>query len=178
MQQIRLCGSGGQGIVAAGTILAQAAFRDKKFIAFSTSYGSVVRGGITKSNLVFSDTLIDFPLVTQIDLLIAMLQDAYQESLSSVKGDGVVVLDSSMVKSIPASSGKCYNIPATDTVIRELNSEMVANITLLAAANAISHLVSEPSLRESVKENVPPKFVELNLKAMQLGMDLAKMVRV
>jgi len=178
MQQIRLCGLGGQGIVVAGSILAQAGFRDKKSVALSSGYGSQVRGGITTSDLVFSDGFIDFPLVTRVDLLVSMLQEAYQDSLPLVKKEGIVVLDSSLVKATPSSAAKHYNIPATETVIRELNSEMAANIALLAAANFIGQLVSEASLEEAVKNSVSPRFVELNLRAVKVGLDLAQEVAV
>lgn len=176
MKQIRLCGLGGQGIVVAGGILAQAAIRDQKIVALSSGYGSQVRGGISKSDLIFSDAFIDFPMVTQIDLLIAMLQEAYQESLPLVKREGMIVLDGTLVKASPTSSAQYYSIPATETAIREVNNEMAANIVLLAAANFIAQLVSQASLEGSIKNNVSPRFVELNLKAMQLGLDLAKKV--
>lgn len=178
MTQIRLCGLAGQGIVVAGGILAQAAIREQKIVALSSGYGSQVRGGISKSDLIFSDAFIDFPMVTQIDLLIAMLPEAYQESLPLVRREGMIVLDGTLVKASPTSSAQYYSIPATETAIRELNSEMAANIVLLAAGNSIAQLVSEASLKESIKNNVSPRFLELNLKAMQLGLDLAKMVGV
>ena len=88
MQQIRLCGLGGQGIVTAGAILAQAAFYDNRSVSLSSGYGSQVRGGITRSDLIFSESFIDFPMVTEIDLLIAMLQEALQESLPLLKANG------------------------------------------------------------------------------------------
>jgi 2-oxoglutarate ferredoxin oxidoreductase subunit gamma len=174
MQQIRLCGFGGQGIVVAGAILAQAAFLDNKFVALSSAYGSQVRGGITKSDLVFSDAFIDFPLPTEIDFLITMLQAAYEESFPFVKKDGFVILDGTLVKTCSTSPVRQYSIPATEAVVRELKNEMAANIVLLAAANSIVQLVSEASLKEAIKKNVSSHFAELNLKAMQLGLNLAK----
>jgi 2-oxoglutarate ferredoxin oxidoreductase subunit gamma len=174
MRQIRLCGFGGQGIVVAGAILGQAAFLDKKFVALSSGYGSQVRGGTTKSDLVFSHAFVDFPLPTEIDFLIAMLQAAYQESLPLVRKDGIIILDRTLVKASPTSPARVYSIPATETVARKLKNEMAANIALLAAANSIGQLVSEASLREAIKKTVSPNFAELNLKAMQVGLELAK----
>jgi 2-oxoglutarate ferredoxin oxidoreductase subunit gamma len=170
MQQIRLCGLGGQGIVMAGAILAQAAFYDNKSVSLSSGYGSQVRGGMTRSDLIFSETFIDFPMVTEIDLLIVMLQEALPESLPLLKGNGRVVVDDSLVKIDPASRAKYLGIPATEMAIRELKSEMVANIVLLAAANAVGQLVAENSMQKAIRTLVSPAFVELNLKAMQLGL--------
>jgi 2-oxoglutarate ferredoxin oxidoreductase subunit gamma len=174
MKQIRLCGLGGQGIVLAGTILAHAAFLDRKFVALSSGYASQVRGGITKSDLIISDSFINFPLVTRIDLLIAMLDEAYQESLPELNQEAKVVLDGTMVKLDPSSPAKHYQVPATEIVVKQLKNEMAANIVLLAAANSICKIVSEASLEAAIKKNVSPRFLELNLRAMQTGMDLAK----
>ena len=170
MQQIRLCGLGGQGIVMAGAILAQAAFYDKKSVSLSSGYGSQVRGGMTRSDLIFSEAFIDFPMVTEIDLLIAMLQEALQESLPLLKGNGRIVVDDSLVKVDSSSPANYLSIPATEIAIRELNNEMAANIVLLSAANAVGQLVREDSLQKAIRTLVPPPLVELNLKAMQLGL--------
>lgn len=178
MQQIRICGLGGQGIVMAGAILAQAAFYDNKSVSLSSGYGSQVRGGITKSDLVFSETFIDFPMVTEIDLLIVMLQEALPESLPLLKGNGMVILDDSLVKVDSTSRAKYLSIPATEIAIRDLNSEMVSNIVLLAAANAVGQLVAENSLKKAIMTLIPPPFVELNLKAMQLGLHQAERVGI
>lgn len=176
MKQIRLCGLGGQGIVMAGAILAHAAFLDKKFVGLSSGYSSQVRGGVTISDLVFSDTFIDFPLVTEINILLAMLQEGYQESLPLVNKEGIIILDGTKVRAIPDSSIKHYTLPATETAIKELKSEMAANIILLAAANSILNIVSEASLKEGIKSNITPRFIKLNIEAMRIGLDLVKKV--
>ncbi len=170
MQRIRLCGLGGQGIVMAGAILAQAAFYDNKSVSLSSGYGSQVRGGITKSDLIFSEAFIDFPMVTEIDLLIAMLQEALQESLPLLTGSGRVVVDDSLVKVDSALRAETLAVPATEIAIRELKNEMAANIVLLSAANAAGKLVTEESLQRAIKTLVPPPLIDLNLKAMKLGL--------
>ncbi len=170
MRQIRLCGLGGQGIVMAGAILARAAFYDNKSVSLSSGYGSQVRGGITKSDLIFSETFIDFPMVTEIDLLIAMLQDALEESLPLLKEKGMVVVDDSLVKVESLPPTKFLKIPATEIATRQLNNEMVANMVLLSAANSNIQLVTENSLQKAIQTFVSPPLVDLNLKAMQLGL--------
>jgi 2-oxoglutarate ferredoxin oxidoreductase subunit gamma len=174
MIQIRLCGLGGQGLVVAGEMLARAAFQEKKAVSLTSSYGSQVRGGITRSDLVLSDGFIDFPMVTQIDFMITMLQTAYQESLPQMKTGGKVFFDSTLVKPAPGSPGRMYPLPATDIAVKELQSEMAANIILLAAANSISQFVSEASLEEAIRRGVPARFLDLNIKAVHLGLDWAR----
>ncbi len=161
-------------MVVAGEILAYAAFQEKKTVSLSSGYGSQVRGGVTRSDLVIADGFIDFPMVTHIDFLITMLQEAYRDSLPLVKGDGKIVLDSVLVKPLPDSPVKCYGIPATDMAVRELKSEMAANVILLSAADYIGHFVAEDALEESIRKTVSSRFVELNLKAMRLGLDWAR----
>jgi len=178
MQQIRLCGSGGQGIVVAGRILAEAAIRDKRFVSLTASYGSAMRGGISKSDMVLADSFIDFPMVTEIDLLVSMLEAAYQESLPMMKENGLIILDDTLMSPSAASSIKHYSIPARKMAIQELNSEMAANIVLLAATNSIGRLVSKSSLEESIKSTISSRFVEINLQALELGFDLAKNITI
>lgn len=174
MQQIRVCGSGGQGIVIAGRLLAEAAIKDRKSVSLSVGYGSAVRGGISQSDVVFSDSFIDFPMIIQIDLLICMFEEAYIASLSKVKENGIIVLDDTLVKPRVNSQAKHWSIPATETAIKILKNQMAANIILLAAANYITQLVSVTSLENSIRSTVSSKFVEPNLQAMHLGVDLAQ----
>ena len=91
-----------------------------------------------------------------------------------VRATGLIVLDDTLVKPNPTSSIKHYTVPATEKAIKELKSQMAANIILLAATNSIGQLVSRTSLEESIKSTVPPRFVELNLRALQIGFDLAE----
>lgn len=174
MQQIRFCGFAGQGIVIAARILGEAAFQDKKNISLSTKHGSQVRGGVSKSDLIISDNFIDFPMITEVDFLISMEQEAYEESLFTVKKDGRIITDSSMVKAVPTSPLKHYSVAATEMSIQKLKSVMVGNIVLLAYANAIGQFVSKASLEKSIKNVAASRFVQINLNAMELGLDLAE----
>ena len=174
MKQIRLCGLGGQGIVAAGKILAQAAIGDKKIVSLTSGYGSAVRGGISRSDLIISDRFNDFPMITEIDILVSMVQEAYEKSYPMVKEDGMIFLDNSLIKARDTSSIKHFGIPAIEIAIKELNSEMAGNILLLGFANSVGQIVSETSLEESIKNTVSSRFVEVNLRALQLGLDLAR----
>jgi len=175
MQQVRFTGFGGQGIVVAGEILARAANLENKTVSLFSSYGSQVRGGIAISDLIISSSFIDCPLVDEIDFLVVMLQDAFKESISLVKKEGKIVLDSTLVKADSLlSSINYYSIPATEIALQELKSEMTANIILLSAANYIGKFVKTASLIESIKENFSPRFVELNLKGVEIGLKLAQ----
>ena len=91
-----------------------------------------------------------------------------------VKEDGMIFLDNSLIKTGDTSSIKHFDIPAIEIAIKELNSEMAGNILLLGFANSVGQIVSETSLEESIKNTVSSRFFEVNLRALQLGLDLAR----
>jgi 2-oxoglutarate ferredoxin oxidoreductase subunit gamma len=174
VRQVRICGTAGQGIVMSGKILSEAAVFEKKFASQTTGYGSAMRGGIVSSDVILSDAFIDFPMITEIDLLVSMSEKAHHDSLPLVKKNGIIIVDEVLVKSSPGSLINYYSIPATERAIEVLKSEMVANIILLAATNSIAQLVSTFSLEKSIKSAVPPRFIELNLRALQVGLSISE----
>ncbi|HNT05937.1 MAG TPA: 2-oxoacid:acceptor oxidoreductase family protein, partial [Anaerolineae bacterium] len=100
--EVELAGEGGQGVVLAAIILADAAATyDGRFVAQSASYGPEARGGLTRSEVVISDQEIDYPKVVRPDLLVAMNQDACDKYASRLKPDGVLVVDSTHVSIAP-----------------------------------------------------------------------------
>ena len=96
--EIRLSGSGGQGLVLAGIILAEAAgIYEGKNVVQTVSYGPAARGGTSRADVVISDQEIDYPKAMGVDILLAMTQMASDESISDLKPSGVLVVDSQLV---------------------------------------------------------------------------------
>jgi 2-oxoglutarate ferredoxin oxidoreductase subunit gamma len=174
IKQAILCGSGGQGIVLAGAILGQAAFNDGKWVSSAGSYGAAARGGACRAEVVISEMPIIFPYVIAADTFIAMYQTAYDKYIGRVKpGGGVVIYDEEFVPE--EMKGLRYvGIPATRTAIEELNSGMVANVIILSAAVEITDVVGKEQLECAIREVIPEKLRELNLKAMDIGIRLGK----
>jgi len=79
--EIRIAGSGGQGIVLAGIILAKAAILDGRYVVQSQRYGPEMRGGKSISEVIVSDMGIDYPRVLKLDLLIALTQAACDQNI-------------------------------------------------------------------------------------------------
>ena len=172
IRQVILCGSGGQGIVLAGTILGQAAFNDGKWVSSTDSYGAAARGGACRAEVVISERPIIFPYVVAADTLIAMCQTAYDRYVGRVKpGEGVVVYDERFVPG-EMKGLKYVGIPATRTAIEELNNGMAANVVILSAAVEMTEVVSKKQLESAIKEVIPERLRELNLKAMNIGFRL------
>lgn len=175
VRQVMLCGFGGQGIVLGGTLLGYAAFNDGKWVSGTSSYGPAARGGECASEVVISDRPVTFPHTIEVDLMIAMYQAAYDKYVGKVKpGTGMVIFDEQFVSPREDSSLKHIGVPATHIAEKELDSSMVANIVALAAAIEISRAVTRDAFTSAMKEHLPARFMELNLKAASLGFQLGQ----
>ncbi|HDL90300.1 MAG TPA: 2-oxoacid:ferredoxin oxidoreductase subunit gamma [Thermodesulforhabdus norvegica] len=171
--EVRLSGSGGQGLILAGVILAEAAgVYDGKYVCQTQSYGPEARGGASRSEVVISDEEIDYPKAIKPDVLLAMSQKACDSYFFDLKPGGVLIVDSTFVKQLPTT--RAISLPLTATVRRELHSEMVANVVALGALVTITGVVSLKSLEAALMGRVPPGTEELNRKALELGIELAK----
>lgn len=173
MRQIRFSGFGGQGIILMGEILGEAASMDGREVSQSAVYGAEARGSSCRSEVIVSEKWIDFPKVDAIDILVAMSQDGYEQSLPLVREDGKIYYDPLLVKPKKTHSAKHVPVEATRTAREVLKNPLVANIVMLAAVVELEDLVSEEALRESVKKNVPSAFTNINIEAAMEGKRLA-----
>jgi 2-oxoglutarate ferredoxin oxidoreductase subunit gamma len=166
--EIRLSGSGGQGLILAGIILAEAAgVYDGKYVAQTQSYGPEARGGASKAEVVISDEEIDYPMATRPDLLLAMNQSACDAYYYDLKPEGMLVVDSTFVTSTPTT--KAVRIPFTQLARQEFGREVVANIVALGALATLTKVVSPEALETAVLSRVPAGTEELNRRALKLG---------
>jgi 2-oxoglutarate ferredoxin oxidoreductase subunit gamma len=172
-QELRLAGLGGQGIILAGIIMAEAAgIYDGKFVAQTQAYGAAARGGFSRSDIVISDEEINYPKARELDMLLAMSQDAYEENLQYLRPEGILIVDSTYVSEI--AEQYVYSIPFTRIARETFRRENVANIISLGAISQISPYISEQAVATAVEKRVPPRFLELNKKAFQAGKDAAR----
>lgn len=169
--EIRLSGSGGQGLILAGIILAEAALDDGKNAVQSQSYGPEARGGASKAEVIISNDDINYPKVKECDILLALTQVALNKYISTLKKDGTLIIDSSLQIS-NRDDIKVISVPILETATEELQKPMVANIVALGVLNKLAKLVSEKSLEEAVLSRVPRGTEELNQKALLKGYEL------
>lgn len=171
--EVRLSGSGGQGLIIAGVILAEAAaIYDGKFVCQTQSYGPEARGGASKAEVVISDEIIDYPKAIKPDILLAMSQKACDSYFFDLKSSGSLIVDSTFVKQAPTSMAVA--IPFTQIARNTVGKEMVANIVALGSLAVLTKVVSLKSLEAALLNRVPPKTKELNLKALEAGIEAAK----
>jgi 2-oxoglutarate ferredoxin oxidoreductase subunit gamma len=170
--EIRLSGSGGQGLILMGIILAEAiGIYDGKYVAQTQSYGPETRGGSSKSEVIVSDEEIDYPKTMKLDLLLAMNQKSYDEFYSDLKSDGTLIVDSTFVTQIPTP--KAYRIPFTRIAREKFKKEVVANIIALGALSQLSSIVSPKAIEAAVLTRVPKGTETLNRSALKTGMNAA-----
>ncbi|HVN97745.1 MAG TPA: 2-oxoacid:acceptor oxidoreductase family protein [Syntrophorhabdaceae bacterium] len=173
---IRLSGSGGQGIILMGIILAEAVgIYDGKYVAQTQSYGPEARGGSSKAEVVISDGEIDYPKALRLDLLLAMNQKACDDYYMDLKADGILIVDSTLVKQVPVS--KAYQIPFTRLAREKFKREMVANIVALGALSRLTPVVSMRAIESAVLARVPKGTEQLNRDALRTGMTIAAKIK-
>ena len=176
MIQVRFAGLGGQGIILMGEILGEAAVMEKKYVGQTSSYGAEARGSACKTDVVISDSWIDYPEVTEADVLACMSQGTYEQHKVKINpSKGMIFMDPQLVKPDPSLSLIHIPVPATEKALQELGNRMVANMVLLGAVVKAVGLVGEESLLRALSNRVPPSLLELNQKALALGLNLGKM---
>jgi len=171
--EIRLSGEGGQGIVLAGVILAEAAaIYDGKNATQTQVYGPESRGGASKAEVIISDEEIDYPKAMTVDLLLALTQAAADKYGREVRSSGIVILDSSKVVAPPRGSFAVHLLPIIETAKEAVGKAMVANIVSLGAIVGLSKVVSRQSIERAILARVPKGTEELNRRALEAGFAL------
>ena len=171
--EIRLSGSGGQGLILIGIILAEAiGIYDGKFVAQTQSYGPEARGGSSKSEVIVSDEEIDYPKAIKLDFLLAMNQKSCDEFYPDLKPEGLLIVDSTFVTQVPTP--KAFQIPFTRIAREKFNREVVANIIALGALSQLTPIVSAKAVESAVLARVPKGTEKLNRDACRAGMNAAK----
>lgn len=171
--EIRLAGSGGQGLILGMHILFRALGLDGRAAAQSQSYEPTSRGGFCFSDVIASDDPADYPLATGLDMMAALSQIGLDRSLAALKPGGLLVVDERLVPAPPRSGFDLHVLPLAARAAA-LGSPRVANIVALSALVGLSGVVSRARLEEAVRLETPQKFADLNLAATAEGFALAK----
>ncbi len=167
-KDIRICGKGGQGIMLSGFVLGKAAsvYHDLKAVQMQ-SYGPEARGGAARSEVILSDEEIGYCGLYQCSYMMVLSQEAFDKYSDDLNEDSVIVLDPDLVSNADVE-GEKVPVPATQ-IAEDLGNKIVANIVMLGAFNEAAELVPDEALEKSVKDNVPDRFIDLNMKALEKG---------
>lgn len=168
--EVRLAGAGGQGLLLAGLILAEAAvLYDHKQACQTQSYGPEARGGASKSEVIIDDESIDYPKVIAADVLLALSQEACDEYYHDLKRDGVLIVDSVHVRRVPTN--RAFSLPITEIAKEKTGRTITANIVGLGVLAGLTDVVSKEALQKAVAERAPEGTAEINLEALAAGLE-------
>jgi 2-oxoglutarate ferredoxin oxidoreductase subunit gamma len=172
--EIRLAGTGGQGLITGTIILAEAGIFEDKFVAQSQSYGPEARGGMCKGEVIISDDKIGFTKVTKPTFVMALSQLSFKEYCQNVDEDCFVLVDESI--EVPASYNhkKFLKLPILETARVTVGKMQTVNIVSIGAINAILNISSYENIKKAVLMHVPKGTEDLNLKALEEGAKLVK----
>lgn len=167
-EKFRISGSGGQGVITLGIILAEAAIQDGKLAVQSQSYGPEARGGASKCEVIISDEEIFYPKIIIPEVLISMSQKAADKYGDEIEENGIIIIDSSMVENFVNDKAKIYNLPITQIAREEFGSPLYANVLMLGALVGITEVVSLDIMKEAIQTRLSRGY-ETNLKAFERG---------
>ena len=171
-QEIRLQGLGGQGIISAGFLIGAAVtLQEHREAVMTEDYSPYITGGWSRADLVISDEPIDYPLVKQPNILVALSQDGFDSNWNLTAPDATIITEKSMVQVNSSTGRKLYPVPAL-SVAEELKRRVVANIVVLGFLAEKTKVVNRDSLLKAVL-NRYPKTADLNRKAFSRGAELA-----
>jgi len=171
---VRVAGFGGQGVITLGYVLAKAASLHDGLNALMTqSYGPEARGGSCRSDVIISEAPIDYPKTGAVDALVALSLESYNSFNGSVKEGGVIIYENGLIEVKRKRKGISYHgIPALMTA-KNIGNSLAANMVMLGAVQAITGQVTLEGLRDSINDRFP-RFVELNIKALEEGFRLGE----
>ncbi|GLI19173.1 2-oxoglutarate ferredoxin oxidoreductase subunit gamma [Tepidanaerobacter syntrophicus] len=171
--EIRLSGSGGQGLILAGIILAEAAILDGKNAVQTQSYGPEARGGASKAEVIISDEEIYYPKVSNPDVFLALTEEAMTKYANDVKENGLLIIDSTMKP--PKDFLNVLSVPILETAQIKVGRIIVANIVALGVLTEATGAVSREAIEKAVLDRVPKGTEKINKTALQEGFQLIKL---
>ncbi len=173
-REFRLSGSGGQGLILAAIILAEASASEGGHVVQTQSYGPEARGGASKAEVITDEEEICYPKVGTPDFVLAMSESSYKKYGSDYKDDGILLVDSTFVREVEDNGKRVILLPITKYAREKLGKEIVANIVALGVINGLTKAVSNESLKKAVLSRAPKGTEEINTRALELGLDLAR----
>ena len=171
-QGVRVAGFGGQGIVSAGVLLAQAGLMDGKAVSWYPSYGPEMRGGTANCSVVISGTEVFTPVVSAPDTAIVMNEPALAKFEPMLKKDGLLIINSSLIKTKPKRSDIRVVYVDCNGIAEKAGSLKAATLVALGAFAGITGAISIASIEGAMKKvfkRAKQEALEINRKALEEG---------
>lgn len=175
-QGIRIAGFGGQGVISAGILLAQAGVEDKKNASWLPSYGPEMRGGTANCSVVVTDGEVYTPIVSAPNTVIVMNEPSLPKFEPMLKKGGLLILNSSLINSRPTRTDITTVCVPCNELAKQVGMDRVANLVALGAFIKLTGAVTLESVADAMKKvykRAKPEMLEINRKALQAGFDAA-----
>jgi 2-oxoglutarate ferredoxin oxidoreductase subunit gamma len=173
--EVRIAGIGGQGVILAGVILAEAAVGDGMNAVQTQSYGPEARGGASRSEVIIADEEIHYPQVLEADIMLCMSQEACDRYSGRLRKGGLLILDADQVTRAPTT--RAVRVSMTKTSEDVTGKQLSANMVGLAILAGLTGIVSRASLEKAVCAKAPRGTADMNRKALAAGYDIAKKIK-
>jgi 2-oxoglutarate ferredoxin oxidoreductase subunit gamma len=171
--EIRLAGEGGQGMILAGIILAEAAaIYDGKNAIQTQSYGPEARGGASKAEVILGDGEIDYPKVISADVLVVMSQEACDKYASALKKNGLLIVDEEKVGRVPTS--RAVKAPITRLALQATGKTITSNVVALGVLVGLTQVVTREAIEKAVTDRAPKGTEDMNRAALAAGFAAAE----
>ena len=174
--ELRLAGSGGQGVILASVILAEAAVQSGKYTAQSQSYGPEARGGSCKAETLISDDPIGFTKVQQPTFLMALTQKALDTYTRALPENCLVLVDEGLTVPENLNGHRVLRLPILRTAKETVGRAQTANVLAVGCINALLGITDMETLKKAASLHIPRGTEEINLKALAEGVKLASAV--
>lgn len=173
--RLLLSGSGGQGVITMGILLAETAALQAGLNAIqSQSYGPEARGGATRCDVLISDKPICYPKVQQANVMVCLTQEALNRYLQYLTPGGILITDQHYVKPPARIDAELYSLPMHAQVMDVIGKAQVFNICVLGALLQITGVVKAADVEKTLQARFDQRFFENNQKALKMGMDIAE----
>lgn len=173
--RIVLSGSGGQGVITAAVILGEAAsVYEGKNAVQTQSYGPEARGGATRADLVVSDADIRYPKVINANILVCLTLESYHKYSMIIRPGGLLITDPYFVDTNKKVEARQVALPIYESVMEDIGNPVVFNICMLGCLIGLTGLVTPESIMMSLQQRIARGFLEMNQKALQLGLNLVQ----
>ncbi|MHC1592339.1 MAG: 2-oxoacid:acceptor oxidoreductase family protein [Candidatus Helarchaeales archaeon] len=171
-KEIKIAGFGGQGVITLSKLIAEGAMLyEGKEVCQTEAYGAAARGGACWAECIVSDDPIDYPRAEEPDFMVFFSKETANAYKKGIKKNGVFIVDPSTVAKFKARKNKVYQIPATKIATEKFGMAVVANVIMFGAITVITGMLSKDAARKTVKSSVPERFLDLNLKALEIGFE-------
>ena len=167
-----IAGFGGQGVLLAGEVLANAFMLLGKHVTWYPSYGAEMRGGTVNCEIVVSDEEVSEVNKSDTDFVIALNQASFDKFLGKIKEGGMIIANSTLVKEIKARADINYLFAPITKLAEEIGNIKMANILALGLVAKASKLVNLEMLEKALDNVIPPhrkNLLPLNIQALKIG---------